>query len=783
MQVVKRNGLREDVSFDKVLRRLQNQADGLAAVNPVVIAQKVCAFIHEGVTTKELDVMAANICSSMIAEHPDHDSLAARLTISNLQKETTAVFSAAMARLHGGERISDEIARVVRENADRLDAAIDRSRDYKHDYFGVMTLMRNYLIRDESGVVESPQFMFMRVALGIHGSDVDAAVATYDMMSNKFAVHATPTLFNSGTDRAQMSSCYLIDNFEDSIEGIYDTLKECALISKYAGGIGLSVSSVRANGAYIKGTNGESAGLVPMARVFNATARYVNQGGKRKGAVAMYLEPWHDDIEEFIDLRRNGGHTEDRARDLFLALWVPDLFMKRVEAGGVWSLMSPDECPGLTDVYGDAFEELYEKYEREGKFRRQVPATELFGKIVDAQIETGTPYVLFKDAANSKSNQKNLGCIKSSNLCAEIIEYTSSDEVAVCNLASICLPQMVDVNATGMASVNYARLRSVTRQLVVNLNKIIDRNYYPTRKTKTSNLKHRPIGIGVQGLADVFTAMGVGFDSAESFEIERCMFRVMYHAAMSASIDLAKAEGSYASFEGSPLSQGVLQPDLWEDSDVDKDCEQLTSADWAALRDDAKAHGARNSLLIALMPTATTSHIMGSAAEAMEPYSSLMFTRKTLAGEFIVVNRKLVTMLEQRGLWNAAVKEAIVVNDGSVQGIDAVPADIQTLFQTVWDLKQKVLLQHARNRAPYVCQSQSTNVFMRAPTRGKVKAMLTWAWRSGLKTGVYYLRTAAKARAQQFTVEPKNTSQKASEAEIAPEEEDDEPHVCIPCSA
>jgi ribonucleoside-diphosphate reductase alpha chain len=778
MQVIKRDGVRQDVSFDKVLTRLQIQAAGLHAVNVFVIAQKVCAYIHDGVTTVELDVTAANICSSMIADHPDHDALAARLTVSNLQKEAPSVFSEVIARLHRGGRVSDEVAAIVAVNADRLDAAIDRRRDYDFDYFGIMTLMRNYLIKDAAGIVESPQFMFMRVALGIHGDDLDSAVATYDMISRKYMVHATPTLFNAGTERAQMSSCYLIDMFEDSIDGIYDTLKECALISKYAGGIGLSVSNIRANGAYIQGTNGQSSGLVPMARVFNATARYVNQGGKRKGAVALYLEPWHDDIDAFIDLRRNGGHTEDRARDLFLALWVPDLFMRRVEEGGVWSLMSPDECPGLTDVYGDAFVELYERYEREGRFRRQVPAAELFSKIVDAQIETGTPYVLFKDAANAKSNQKNLGCIKSSNLCAEIIEYTSADEVAVCNLASICLPQMIDRDGeTGRASVNYDRLDAVARQLVVNLNRIIDRNFYPTPKTAASNKQHRPIGIGVQGLADVFTAMGVAFDSEASFEIERAIFRVIYHAAMWASVELAVAHGPYASFEGSPLSQGLLQPDLWADSDVERDCERLTSRDWQALRDAVRTKGARNSLLIALMPTATTSHVMGSAAEAMEPYSSLMFTRKTLAGEFIVVNRALVAALEARGLWSGAMKEAIIVNEGSVQGIAAVPQDIQDLFQTVWDLKQKVLLQHARNRAPYVCQSQSTNVFMQAPTRGKVKAMLTWAWKAGLKTGTYYLRTKPKAKAQQFTIEPK------ARAAAEPDGGDGDDGVCIPCSS
>jgi ribonucleoside-diphosphate reductase alpha chain len=787
MQVVKRTGEREDVSFDKVLRRLQNQSAGLKAVNVFVIAQKVCAYIHEGVTTKELDVTAANICSSMIADHPDHDSLAARLTVSNLQKETPSNFSDAIARLHSGKRVSDELYEIVSEHAELLDSTIDRSRDYKFDYFGIITLMRNYLIKDESGIVESPQFMFMRVSLGIHGHDIESAIDTYHMMSNKYMVHATPTLFNSGTNRAQMSSCYLIDIFEDSIDGIYDTLKECALISKYAGGIGLSISNIRAKGSYIKGTNGESSGLVPMARVFNATARYVNQGGKRKGAIAMYLEPWHDDIDEFINLRRNGGHTEDRARDLFLALWVPDLFMRRVEEGGMWSLMCPDESPGLTEVYGKDFDTLYEKYENEGKYRRQVPASELFGRIVDAQIETGTPYILFKDAANSKSNQKNLGCIKSSNLCAEIIEYTSSDEVAVCNLASICLPQMVDIDDEGVATVNYSRLRMVTRQLVINLNKIIDRNFYPTAKTKNSNLKHRPIGIGVQGLADVFTAMGVSFDSSESFEIERTIFRVMYYQAMSTSIDLGMKLGKYDSFEGSPLSEGILQPDLWENSDVDRDCSQLTSADWEDLRIRAKTHGARNSLLIALMPTASTSHILGSAGECMEPYSALMYTRKTLAGEFIVVNKKLVKMLEERGLWSPEIKQAIIINEGSIQGIDQIPGDIQSLFQTVWDLKQKVLLQHARNRAVYVCQSQSMNVFMEAPTRGKVKAMLTWAWNAGLKTGSYYLRSRPVAKAQQFTIEPKDMSKKTGETPdknlIEEPVAEEEPFVCIPCSS
>lgn len=766
MQVVKRDGSRQDVSFDKVTARIAQQSDGLDGVNVIRIAQQVCTYIHDGVTTKQLDVTAANICSSLIAQHPDHDTLAARLVVSNMHKETPATFTAAMARLGSSGRVSEELMDTVTVAGAMLDSAIEQEQDYAFDYFGICTLTKNYLIHDGDGLVERPQYMFMRVALGIHGANVEAAIGTYWMMSQRLMVHATPTLFNAGTERPQMSSCYLVDMFEDSIDGIYDTLKECASISKYAGGIGLSVSDVRASGAYIKGTNGRADGIVPMAQVYNATARYVNQGGKRKGAMAMYIEPWHADIMAFVDLRRNGGSNEERTRDLFLSIWAPDLFMRRVESGGDWSLMCPHECPGLTDVCGKDFDELYERYEREGRYRERIPAQQLMNRITDAQIETGMPYFLAKCSANLKSNQQHLGVIKSSNLCAEIIEFASKDEVAVCNLASICLPQLM--TADGFS---YDILTDVTGTLVRNLNAIIDRNYYPTQRSRESNLKHRPIGIGVQGLADVFTAMGFPFDSPEAFALERSIFRTIYHAAMMESVLLAAEFGTYASYEGSPLSNGILQPDMWPGDEARVGCEAVSVEDWNQLREALAKHGARNSLLVALMPTATTSQIMGSAGEAMEPYSSMLFTRKTLAGEFIVVNRSLVRTLDERGLWNERVKEAIMKNDGSVAGLDdLVPADVQALYMTVWDLKQKVLIDHARNRAAFVDQSQSMNLFMAAPTRKKVQNALMYGWRSGLKTCLYYLRTKPAARAQRFTIEPS-----------APVREEDP--VCAVCSA
>lgn len=745
MQVVKRNGAREPVSFDKILRRIERVATraGLAAVDVTLVAQQTIRGLHDGVSTRDLDVLASENAASMMVEHPDYGTLAAHLAISNLHREVPASFVEVMERLHHYERgslISDHsVMEAVRgEHGARIAAAIDYGRDYDYEYFGLRTLMRSYLLRIEGEVAERPQHMLMRVSLGIHGPhDIESALRTYDLMSRHMFTHASPTLFNAGTPRPQCSSCFLLTMTEDSIEGIYETLGRCASISKLAGGIGISVHTIRATGSYIAGTNGSSNGLVPMLQVYNATARYVDQGGgKRKGAFAVYLEPWHADVFEFIDLRKNTGKEERRARDLFLGLWVPDLFMRRVETNGVWSLMCPAQSPGLADCWGAAFDELYERYEAEGRYVRQVSAQDLWFAILDAQIETGVPYMLFKDACNGKSNQQNLGTIRSSNLCTEIIEYTSPDEVAVCNLASIALPKFVSSDGK---SFDHELLRQVTRQVARNLDRIIDVNHYPLEAARRSNMRHRPIGIGIQGLADVFLMLRLPFDSEEAERLQAEIMETIYYGAIDASIELAQEYGApYETYEGSPASQGVLQFDMWPGT-------QLSGRwDWDALKERMRAHGLRNSLVTAPMPTASTASILGNC-EAFEPYTSNVFVRRVLAGEYAVVNRHLVRDLMARGLWTAEVRTQIIAANGSIQAIEAIPEDIRLLYRTVWELRQRRLIDMAAARGPFIDQSQSFSVHLEAPTPQQLTSCHFYSWRAGLKTGMYYLRSRPAA--------------------------------------
>lgn len=884
MRVLKRSGILEDVSFDKVLQRLRLLSDGLR-VDHCDVARQVCGRIYDGVKTTDLDELAANLCSSLAIEDPDYGVLAARVLVSNLHKNTLPSFSQTIERLyrHDPPLIADDVYGIVRDNAERLDAVIDHSRDDWFDYFGFKTLERSYLLKIDGAIVERPQHLFMRVAVGIHKDDLESALETYDGMSTRRFTHATPTLFNAGTPRPQLSSCYLLQTNEDSLEGIFDTFKECGQISKYAGGIGLSVHDVRAKGAIIKGTDGTSDGLVPMLRVLNNVARYINQAGRRAGSIAVYLEPWHADVFEVLDLRKPHGHEEERARDLFYAMWVPDLFMKRVETDGVWSLMTPDVSRGLSDVWGKDFEDLYETYEREGKFVRQVAARELWRRIVESQVETGMPYLTYKDAANAKSNQQNLGTIKSSNLCvapetrvltrtgsrvirdlrdeevevwngerwsrvvvrqtgvdqplltvtcssgerlectpyhrfyvrldesdrvvvvvardlqpgmklaewtvpdsgdassevkiesvtdegrrddtycfneplahagifngirtgncSEILEYTSPDEISVCNLSSICLPTFVSADRT---TYDFDGLHATACRVTKNLDRVVDVTFYPLEKARRSNLRHRPIGIGVQGLADAYALMRMPFDSDEARVLNRRIFETIYHAAVQTSMELAKAHGKYSTFDGSPASEGRLQFDLWGVAVDD------TRHDWTALKADVRKHGLRNSLLVAPMPTASTSQIMGFN-ECFEPFTSNIYKRRTMAGEFILVNRHLVRELQALGLWTEAIRTEIIVRDGSVQGIAAIPDHIRAVYKTAFELSQKVLIDQAADRGAFVCQSQSLNLFADNPDYKVLTSMHFYAWRRGLKTGVYYLRTRAKARAQQFTIDP-----------------------------
>ncbi|KAJ2611249.1 ribonucleotide-diphosphate reductase subunit rnr1 [Coemansia sp. RSA 1804] len=754
MYVVKRDGQSEKVHFDKITTRINKLSYGLDTnyVDSAAVAQKVITGVYQGVTTVELDNLAAETAAYMTVQHPDYAILAARIAVSNLQKETHDKFSDVVRELHAyinpktgkhSPMVSDELLRVVGEHGDKIDAAVDYSRDFNYNYFGFKTLERSYLLRINGRVAERPQHMLMRVCLGIHGDDVDSAIDSYQLMSSKHFTHGSPTLFNSGTPRPQLSSCFLVAMKDDSIEGIYDTLKVCAQISKNAGGIGLHVSNIRATGSYIAGTNGTSNGLVPMLRVFNNTARYVDQGGnKRPGAFAVYLEPWHADVFAFLDLRKNHGKEEVRARDLFYALWIPDLFMKRVIDGGKWSLFCPHEAPGMQEVWGDEFEALYEKYENTpGLPRQTIDAQKLWYAILDAQIETGNPFMLYKDACNRKSNQQNLGTIKCSNLCTEIVEYSNPDEVAVCNLASIALPTFVK----SAEVYDFEKLRSVTKVVTRNLNRIIDINYYPVPETRTSNMRHRPIGIGVQGLADTFLAMRMPFDSAEARQLNRDIFETIYYAALESSCELAEKLGAYESYAGSPVSQGKLQPDLWNHTPSDR-------WDWDALRARIAQHGIRNSLLVAPMPTASTSQILGFN-ECFEPYTSNLYTRRVLAGEFQVVNPWLLRDLVDRGMWNEPMRQKLIAANGSVQGLAEIPEDLKRLYKTVYEIKQKVIIDMAADRGAFIDQSQSLNIHMDGPNYQKLTSMHFYGWKRGLKTGMYYLRTKPATDAIKFTVD------------------------------
>ncbi len=760
MNVVKRDGREEAVKFDKITSRIHKLCYGLSElVDPTAVAMKVIEGIYEGVTTSELDSLAAEVAASMTVRHPDYAQLAARIAVSNLHKNTNKSFSETMTMLHeyvnpktglASPLIADDVMEVIKANAPLIDSSIIYDRDFGYDYFGFKTLERSYLLRTNGKIVERPQQMLMRVSLGIHKEDIEAALETYDLMSKKYFTHATPTLFNSGTPKPQMSSCFLLTMSDDSIDGIYDTLKQCAKISQSAGGIGLSVHNVRATGSYIRGTNGTSNGIVPMLRVFNDTARYVDQGGgKRKGSFAVYMEPWHADIFDFLDLKKNHGKEEMRARDLFYALWVPDLFMKRVKEDKEWTLMCPNECPGLYDSYGPEFEALYTQYEQEGKGRKTIMARELWLKVLEAQIETGTPYMLYKDAANIKSNQKNLGTIRSSNLCTEIMEYSAPDEIAVCNLASIALPMFVEEG-----KFDHEKLYAVTMKATRNLNRIIDRNYYPVKEARNSNMRHRPIGLGVQGLADAFIKLRMPFTSDEAKELNKEIFETIYFAAVKASVEEAKADGAYETYKGSPMSEGQFQFDLWG-----VDAKQLSGRwDWEGLRKEVLEHGVRNSLLVAPMPTASTSQILGNN-ECFEPYTSNIYTRKVLSGEFIVVNKHLLMDLVDLGLWNEDLKNEIMRHNGSIQEIEGIPANIKELYKTVWELGMKDIIDMAADRGMFIDQSQSMNLFMQSPNKGKLTSMHMYAWEAGLKTGLYYLRTKSATDAIKFTVEKQAKSQ------------------------
>lgn len=764
MYVIKRDGRKEEVKFDKVTARIQKLCYGLnPMVEPVAVAMRVIEGIYDGVTTRELDSLAAEVAASLTTRHPDFAQLAARIAISNLHKETKKSFSETMSDLYNyinpknGKKsplLADDVYEVIMQNSARLDSTLIYDRDYSYDFFGFKTLERSYLLRINGRIAERPQHMLMRVAIGIHKEDIDAAIETYELMSKKYFTHATPTLFNAGTPKAQMSSCFLLTMKNDSIDGIYDTLKQCAKISQSAGGIGLSIHNIRATGSYIRGTNGTSNGIVPMLRVFNDTARYVDQGGgKRKGSFAIYIEPWHADIFDFLDLKKNHGKEEMRARDLFYAMWIPDLFMERVEKDENWTLMCPNECPGLADCYGEEFNKLYTQYEAEKKGRRVVRAREIWESIIEAQIETGTPYMLYKDSANGKSNQKNLGTIKSSNLCTEIIEYTAADEVAVCNLASIALSMFVKDDLT----FDHDKLFEITYIATKNLNKVIDRNYYPVPEARNSNMRHRPIGLGVQGLADTFIMMRYPFTSDEAKKLNKDIFETIYYAAMTASKDLAKVDGPYETYPGSPISKGIFQWDMWNLTEND-----LSGRwDWSTLRKEVVEHGVRNSLLVAPMPTASTSQILGNN-ECFEPYTSNIYTRRVLSGEFVVVNKHLLIDLVKLSLWNDELKNEIIKHNGSIQNIDIIPENIKELYRTVWEMKMRDIIDMAADRGAFIDQSQSMNLFMENANMGKVTGMHFYAWKKGLKTGMYYLRTKAAADAIKFTV------QKQAKAEVTP---------------
>jgi len=781
MYVIKRDGRKEAVKFDKITARIVKMCYGLdPLVSPESVAMKVIEGIYDGVSTSILDNLAAEVAASKTIDHPDYALLASRISVSNLHKNTKKTFSETMEDLYNyvdpktgqnASLLAEDVYQVLQENKELLDSSIIYDRDFRYDYFGFKTLERSYLLKLDGKIAERPQHMLMRVSLGIHKDDVKSAIKTYNLMSEGWFTHATPTLFNSGTPKPQMSSCFLLTMKEDSIEGIYDTLSQCAKISQSAGGIGLAMHDIRATGSYIKGTNGTSNGIVPMLRVFNDTARYVDQGGgKRKGSFAMYLEPWHADVFDFLDLKKNHGKEEQRARDLFYALWIPDLFMQRVEENGEWTLMCPNECPGLSDTYGEEFEKLYTKYEKEGKGRKTIKAQDLWFKILESQIETGTPYMLYKDAANEKSNQKNLGTIKSSNLCTEIIEYTAPDEVAVCNLASIALPKYVTEEGF-----DHDKLFEVAYQVTLNLNRIIDENFYPVEEARNSNLRHRPIGIGVQGLADAFILMRMPFDSEEAKQLNKEVFETIYYAAMTASKDLAVKEGPYETWKGSPISKGVFQFDMW-------DVQPTNRWEWDVLREEVKKHGVRNSLLLAPMPTASTAQILGNN-ECFEPYTSNVYTRRVLSGEFIIVNKHLLRDLVKEGIWSDNMRQKLMASNGSIQDIPEIPQDLKDLYKTAWELSQKAIIEQAADRGAFICQSQSLNIFMENANFGKLTSMHFYGWKKGLKTGMYYLRTKAATDAIKFTVDKSVTSQptaKEIEAQVACSLDD--PDNCEMCS-
>jgi len=771
MYVVKRDGRRELVQFDKITARIKKLCYSLhESVDPQRVAMRVIEGVYDGVTTTELDNLAAEVAATNAVTHPDYASLASRIAVSNLHKSTKKSFADTINDLHNyvdpitGEPaslIAEDVHEIIQTNSEFLDSQIIYDRDFSYDYFGFKTLERSYLLKMNGEISERPQHMLMRVSVGIHKDDLDSVVSTYNMLSEGWFTHATPTLFNSGTPKPQMSSCFLLTMKEDSISGIYDTLKQCAKISQSAGGIGLAMHNIRAKGSYIKGTNGTSNGIVPMLRVFNDTARYVDQGGgRRKGSFAMYLEPWHADVFDFLEMRKNHGKEEQRARDLFYALWIPDLFMKRVEENGDWTLMCPNECPGLPETHSAEFEALYTKYEKEGKGRKTIKAQDLWFKILDSQVETGTPYMLFKDAANAKSNQKNLGTIRSSNLCTEIIEYTAPDEIAVCNLASVALPKFVKSDGT----FDHDKLFEITYQVAKNLNRIIDRNYYPVVEARNSNMRHRPIGIGIQGLADVFILMRHAFDSDEAKKLNKEIFETLYYASCTASKDLAKEEGPYETYKGSPASKGILQFDMWDVTPSDR-------WEWDVLKEEIQEHGMRNSLLLAPMPTASTAQILGNN-ECFEPYTSNIYTRRVLSGEFIVVNKHLLRDLVKLGLWDTDMKNRLIAANGSVQNINEIPDNIKLLYRTAWEISQRSILDMAADRGAYICQSQSLNIFMENVTNSKLTSMHFHAWKSGLKTGMYYLRTKAAADAIKFTIDKKykTTKNSGKAPELTPEE-------------
>jgi len=782
MQVIKRNGKKEAVHFDKITSRVMKLSYGLNLKSDAIIeiAKKVIAGIYNNVTTTELDNLAAETAASFTTKHPDFAVLAARIAVSNLHKNTIKSFSETASILYNyidkktGEAaplIADDIYAIIQENADVLDASIIYERDYHFDFFGFKTLEKSYLLKVHGKIVERPQHLFMRVALGIHKHDIEAAIETYNLMSEKWFIHATPTLFNAGTPKPQMSSCFLLSMKDDSISGIYDTLKDCAMISQSAGGIGLNIHNVRATGSYIKGTNGTSNGIIPMLRVFNDTARYVDQGGgKRKGAFSVYLEPWHADVFEFLELRKNHGKEELRARDLFLALWIPDLFMKRVETDGVWSLFCPNEAQNLHTTHGEEFEKLYEQYEADGKARKTIPARDLWNAILESQIETGTPYILYKDAANAKSNQKNLGTIRCSNLCTEIIEYSDEKETAVCNLASLSLPRFVEGKVF-----NFEKLLEVTKIVTRNLNKVIDNNYYPIEETKTSNFRHRPIGLGVQGLADVFMLLGLPFESDMAKMLNKNIFETIYYGALVASNEIAKEVGAYTTFKGSPLSEGIFQFDMWNVQPSDR-------YDWEELRSSIKEFGVRNSLLLAPMPTASTSQILGNN-ECFEPYTSNIYNRRVLSGEFAVVNKHLLKDLVNLGIWNDNMKQRIIAANGSVQNIEEIPAELKEIYKTVWEIKQRNVIDMAADRGAFICQSQSLNLFVEQPNFAKLSSMHFYTWKKGLKTGMYYLRTKAAADAIKFTVDASVLNQTKDEQVAQISCSLDNPEACEACGS